>query len=141
MEHKEKTQMPHHLKKQCLQPRRKNNNINLPDTALPQSSQELNHQPKYTHGGTHGSSCVCSRGWPCRASTGGEALGPVKAQCQSVGECQCGEAGVGGWVEKQSHRNRWREDGIGNFGRVGNKNQKTREKIIEMPTYYSSPGL
>jgi len=28
---------------------------------------------------------------------GGEALGPVKAQCPSVGECQGGEAkGVGG---------------------------------------------
>jgi hypothetical protein len=28
---------------------------------------------------------------------GGEALGPVKAQCASTGECQSGEAGVGGW--------------------------------------------
>jgi hypothetical protein len=28
----------------------------------PQSSQGLNHQPKSTHGGTHGSSCICSRG-------------------------------------------------------------------------------
>jgi hypothetical protein len=27
---------------------------------------------------------------------GGEALGPVKAQCPSVGECQDQEAGVGG---------------------------------------------
>jgi hypothetical protein len=26
------------------------------------SSQRLNHQPKNTHGGTHGSSCICSRG-------------------------------------------------------------------------------
>jgi hypothetical protein len=32
-----------------------------------QSSQELNHQTKNTHGGTHGSSHICSRGWPCRA--------------------------------------------------------------------------
>jgi hypothetical protein len=30
----------------------------------PQSSQGLHHQPKSTHGGTHGSSCICSRGWP-----------------------------------------------------------------------------
>ena len=28
---------------------------------------------------------------------GGEALGPVKALCPSVGECQGGEVGVGGW--------------------------------------------
>ena len=51
---------------------------------------------------THGSSCICSRGWPCKASMGGEALGPVKAQCPSVGECQGGERGVqecmGGWM-------------------------------------------
>jgi hypothetical protein len=53
----------------------------------PLSSQGLNHQPKSTHGGTHGSSCIYSRGWPYLASMGGEALGPVKAQCLSVGEC------------------------------------------------------
>jgi hypothetical protein len=29
---------------------------------------------------------------------GGEAFGPVKARCPSVGECQGREAGVGGWV-------------------------------------------
>ena len=28
----------------------------------PQSSQGLNHQSKSTHGGIHGSSCICSRG-------------------------------------------------------------------------------
>jgi hypothetical protein len=31
---------------------------------------------------------------------GGEALGPVKAQHPSVGECQGGQAGVGGWVRE-----------------------------------------
>jgi hypothetical protein len=31
---------------------------------------------------------------------GGEALGPVKARCPSVGECQDQEAGVGGLVSK-----------------------------------------
>jgi hypothetical protein len=31
----------------------------------PQSSQGLIHQPKIAHGGTHGSSCICSREWPC----------------------------------------------------------------------------
>ena len=33
---------------------------------------------------------------PCGASMGGEALGPVKAPCPSVGECQGQEAGVCG---------------------------------------------
>jgi hypothetical protein len=50
-----------------------------------QISQGLNNQPKSTHGGTHGSNRICSRGWPCWASMGGEALGPVKATCPSVG--------------------------------------------------------
>jgi hypothetical protein len=40
----------------------------------------------------------------------GEALGPVKTQCHSVGECQGGEVGVSGWE-------RGREDGIGGFWR------------------------
>ena len=37
----------------------------------PQSSQGLSHQPR----STHGSSYICSRGWPCQASVGGEVLG------------------------------------------------------------------
>jgi hypothetical protein len=41
---------------------------------------------------TPGSSCICSRGWPFPPSIGGEAFGPVNAQCSSVGE------GVGGLV-------------------------------------------
>ena len=65
-----------------------------------QSSQGLNHQPKSTHGGTNGSSCIYSRGWPCWLSMGGKALGPVKAQCSSIGECQDQEAGVGGLVSR-----------------------------------------
>jgi hypothetical protein len=31
----------------------------------------------------------------------GEALGPVKAQCPSVGECQYREVGVGGLVSSE----------------------------------------
>jgi hypothetical protein len=31
---------------------------------------------------------------------GGEALGPVKAQCPSIGECQNREAGMGGLVSR-----------------------------------------
>jgi hypothetical protein len=41
----------------------------------------------------------------------GEVLGPVKAQCPSVGECQDREAGVGGLVS------RGREDEIGDLQR------------------------
>ena len=41
---------------------------------------------------------------------GGEALGPERAQCPSVGECQDSEAGVGGLLSRGS------EDRIGVFG-------------------------
>ena len=54
----------------------------------PPSSQGLNHQPKSTHVWTHGSSCICRRGWPSQSSMGGVAIGPLKALCSSVGNCQ-----------------------------------------------------
>jgi hypothetical protein len=38
---------------------------NQPTNPPPQSSQGLNHHPKSTHGGIHGSSYICSGGWPC----------------------------------------------------------------------------
>jgi hypothetical protein len=38
----------------------------------PQRSQGLTHHPKSTHGGTHGSSHICTRGCHCLASIGGE---------------------------------------------------------------------
>jgi hypothetical protein len=41
---------------------------------------------KVKHGGIHGSSCICSRGWTCWTSMGGAALGPVKAGRPSVGK-------------------------------------------------------
>jgi hypothetical protein len=44
---------------------------------------------------------------------GGEALGLVKAQCASVGECQDREAGVGGLV----NGGRGGRGGIGDFWR------------------------
>ena len=44
----------------------------------------------------------------------GEALGPVKAQCSSVGECQDREAGVGVWLGEHTHRSKGR-DGMGVF--------------------------
>jgi hypothetical protein len=61
------------------------------------SFQGLNHQPKSTHGRTHGFNHICSRGWPDWSSLGGEALGPVKAQCPSVGKCQSSEHEWMGW--------------------------------------------
>jgi hypothetical protein len=42
---------------------------------------------------------------------GREALGLVKVGCSSVGECQGGEAGVGGMVGEHPHRNRGRRMG------------------------------
>jgi hypothetical protein len=54
----------------------------------------------------HGSSCICNRGWPCWSSIG-EVLGPVKAQCPSVGENHDRETGVGVLVSRGSG------DGIG----------------------------
>jgi hypothetical protein len=68
------------------------------------SSLGLNHQPNSIHGGTHCSSCICSRGWPSQSSMEGEALGPVKVICSSIGECQGQEAGVGGLVSRGSGR-------------------------------------
>jgi hypothetical protein len=79
----------------------------------PQSSLELNLQPKKTHGGTHGSSCICSRGWPSRSLIEGEALGPETALCPSIGECQGQEAGVG----ELGSRGGGRGQGTGDFQR------------------------
>jgi hypothetical protein len=47
----------------------------------------------------------------------GEALGPVKAQCPSVGECQGREAGGDGCIGEHPHRRREREDWIEDFWR------------------------
>ena len=44
---------------------------------------------------------------------GGEAVGHVKSQCFSVGECQDGVVGVVRWVEEQPHRNTGRGNGMG----------------------------
>jgi hypothetical protein len=46
---------------------------------------------------------------------GGEALGPVKALCPSVGECQGQEVGVGGLVS------RGKREGVGDFRRGNQK--------------------
>ena len=72
----------------------------------PQSSQGLNHQPKKSHGGTHGSSCIWSRGWSSQSSMGGEALGPVKVLCPIIGECQDQEWEWEGWWTREGGRDR-----------------------------------
>jgi len=88
----------------------------------PQSSQGQDHQPKSTHGGTHGSSCIWSSGWPWWASMGGETLGPGEAQCPSIGEDQGGEIIVGEWVGEHPWRSRGRRDGIRCFqGKLGKR--------------------
>jgi hypothetical protein len=46
-----------------------------PPPIPPRTPRELSHQQR----STHGSSCICSRGWPCHASMGREVLGPMKA--------------------------------------------------------------
>jgi hypothetical protein len=48
-----------------------------------------------TNQNPHGSSCICSRGWPSRSSMVGEALRSVKVLCPSIGDCQGQETGVG----------------------------------------------
>jgi hypothetical protein len=47
---------------------------------------------------------------------GEEGLGPVKAQCSRVGECEGGDEGMGGWVGAHLHRSRMRWDERGDFG-------------------------
>jgi hypothetical protein len=75
----------------------------IPTNQATQSSQGLNHQPKSTYGGTHDSSHIYSRGWPCQTSVGREILGPVKPQFCNVEECQGREAVVGRWVREYPH--------------------------------------
>ena len=74
------------------------------------SSLGLNQQPKKTHCGTHGSSSICSRGWPSQSSMGAEALSSVKVLCPSIWECQGQEVGVGWLVSRR------RGDEVGVFG-------------------------
>jgi hypothetical protein len=43
---------------------------------------------------------------------GGEALGPVKARCPSVGECRGQKVGVGGLVRGGEGEERGKEEGV-----------------------------
>ena len=62
-------------------------------------------------GGTHGFSCIYSRGWPNRSSIGGEALGSVKVLCPSIGEYQGQEVGMGVLVSRAGGRDRGFSEG------------------------------
>ena len=44
-----------------------------------------------------------------------KALGPGKARCPTVGECQGWEASLGEWVAEHIPRSRGREDRRGDF--------------------------
>jgi hypothetical protein len=82
----------------------------------PQSSQGLNHQPKSTHEGIHGSSRIYSRGWPSQSSMGREAFGLGEG---SMPQCR-GMSGPGsrsGWVGEQEMGEGGRGEGLGGFQR------------------------
>jgi hypothetical protein len=49
---------------------------------------------------------------------GEQALGHLKAQCPSAGECECREQVVVGWMEVHPYRHRRRVDGISVSGGV-----------------------
>ena len=49
-----------------------------------------------THEGSHGTGCICGRGWLCWTSVRGEALGTEGIRCPNIGECQGRKMGVGG---------------------------------------------
>jgi hypothetical protein len=67
-----------------------NNNINQLD--LPELPGTKPPTKEYTWR-DHGSSQICSRGWPCQESMGEEILGPMKILYPSVGDS---EVEVGG---------------------------------------------
>ena len=91
-----------------LQPHKKNNkSTNQTPRPTPPKFPGTNHQPKSTHGATHGSSRICSKGWPCQASLGEEALGPVKAWCPSVGDRTAKQEWLDLWA-RRGGRGGWR---------------------------------
>ena len=63
------------------------NNINYPDTLnVSQKLLGTKQLPEEYTRVSHGSSCICSRGWTYMVSMGGDTLGLVKALCSSIGE-------------------------------------------------------
>jgi hypothetical protein len=88
------------------------NSVNLPDPGAPgdwNTNQRIHmEQPMVL--------ATCGRRWACWISVGGETLVSEGVQCPSVGECQSGRMGVGGWGE-HPHKGRERGDRIGSFQR------------------------
>jgi len=82
-------------------------------------NQRLNHQPKNMHmEGPMAPIAYVAEDGPCRASVGGEDLGPVKAPCPSEGTVRARRwEGIGGWLGEHPHRSRGRRNGIGDFRR------------------------
>jgi hypothetical protein len=79
---------------------RKNNSINQPDHPPP-ILQGLSHQPKSTHGGIKGSTCICSRGLPYWTSIGGEPLLLWRLDDPAEGNARMLRQG-GGWVGRRA---------------------------------------
>jgi hypothetical protein len=63
----------------------------------------------------------------------GEAFGPVKAQCASVGEYQGGEVRVSGSVGEYPHRNMGRGDK--KMFKVLNHQENANQNVYEVPSY------
>ena len=59
---------------------------------------------------------------------GEKAIGPVKARCPSVWECQGQEVGVGKWVEEHPQRSRGRRNRVGGLA----EEKMGREIAFEM---------
>ena len=61
-----------------------------------------------------------------------KALGPMKARCPTVGECQSEEVEVGGWGKSQAWRMPWR------YGQ--NSSRNTKHKKTPNPKQPGNPG-
>jgi hypothetical protein len=69
---------------------------------------------------------ICGRRWPYWISVGGEALGPERVQCPSVGGCQGDKTGMGGWV------NTLIDAGEGRWDKRFQKGRPEKEKTFEL---------
>jgi hypothetical protein len=63
-------------------------------------SATLWEEQQYELTSTPPQSCICSRGWPSRPSSGEEALGLAQSICVSAGGMP-GPGSGSGWVEEQ----------------------------------------
>jgi len=110
----------HFVMKQALQYAYLMTNVK---SRTPQSSQGLKHQPKNTHGATHGSSPRCSKGLALviNGRKGLWSYEGLKPQCR-----QMPGLGVDGWMREHPHGGRGWKDGMGNFWRKTGKCLKSK---------------